>query len=89
MFTTRMARLRKRMIDTGTDLVVIGPTSSMVWLAGLSPHGDERPVVLIVSQDFAGFIMPALNAESARQHTDLPFFTWSDADGATAHLPRC
>jgi hypothetical protein len=42
MFTTRMARLRERMTETGTDLVVIGPTSSMVWLAGLSPHGDER-----------------------------------------------
>jgi Xaa-Pro dipeptidase len=89
MFTTRMARLRERMTETGTDLVVIGPTSSMVWLAGLSPHGDERPVMLMVSKDFAGFLIPVLNVDSARQHTDLPFFSWSDdagPDGALAAL---
>jgi Xaa-Pro dipeptidase len=28
--------------------------------------------------------MPVLEAESARQHTDLPFHTWSDEDGAQA-----
>jgi len=26
-------------------------------------------------------LMPALNAEGTRPHTDLPFFPWSDADG--------
>ena len=86
MFTTRMARLRERMTETGTDLVVIGPSSSMVWLTGLSPHGDERPVMLMVSRDFAGFLIPALNVDSARQHTDLPFFPWSDGDGPDGAL---
>lgn len=86
MFTTRMARLRERMTETGIDLVVIGPSSSMVWLTGLSPHGDERPVMLMVSRDFAGFLIPALNVDSARQHTDLPFFPWSDSDGSHGAL---
>ena len=84
--TTRLANLRTRMTDTGTDLVVIGPSSHMLYLADLSPHGDERPVFLMVSQSFAGFLMPALNADSARQHTDLPFFPWTDADGPAAAL---
>jgi Xaa-Pro dipeptidase len=51
---------------------------------GLHPHGDERPLLLCVSQSYAGFLMPVLEAESARQHTDLPFHTWSDEDGAQA-----
>ena len=84
--TTRMANLRGRMAATDTDLVVIGPSSHMLYLADLSPHGDERPVLLMVSQSYAGFLMPALNVDSARQHTDLPFFPWTDADGPAAAL---
>src|SRR5215217_8655255 len=84
--TTRMSALRARMAATATDLVVIGPSSHMLYLADLSPHGDERPVLLMVSPTFAGFLMPALNVDSARQHTDLPFFPWTDADGPAAAL---
>ncbi|SFV35052.1 Xaa-Pro aminopeptidase [Devosia crocina] len=86
--TTRMANLRHRMAETSTDLVAIGPSSHMRWLADLSPHGDERPVMLLVSQTFAGFLMPALNVDSSRQHTDLPFFPWTDADGPGAALEQ-
>lgn len=82
----RLENLRARMAQTNTDLVVIGPSSHMVYLADLSPHGDERPVLLMVSATFAGFLMPALNVDSARQHTDLPFFPWADADGPHAAL---
>lgn len=84
--TTRLANLRARMAATATDLVVIGPSSHMVYLADLSPHGDERPVMLLISQTFAGFLMPALNVDSSRTHTDLPFFPWNDADGPDAAL---
>lgn len=84
--TTRMEALRARMQATATDLVAIGPSSHMLWLADLSPHGDERPVLLLVSQTYAGFLMPALNVDSARQHTELPFFPWADADGPSAAL---
>jgi Xaa-Pro dipeptidase len=86
--SARMAKLRQRMSDTKTDLVVIGPSSHMTYLADLSPHGDERPVMLLVSKDFAGFLMPALNADSSRQHTDLPFFSWADAEGPNAALDQ-
>ena len=86
ILTTRLAALRARMAATHTDLVVIGPSSHMLYLADLAPHGDERPVMLMVSPSFAGFLMPALNVDSARQHTDLPFFPWADADGPAAAL---
>ncbi|MGV8854703.1 MAG: M24 family metallopeptidase [Devosia sp.] len=84
--TTRLAKLRARMAATDTDLVVIGPSSHMLYLADLAPHGDERPVLLLVSASFAGFLMPILNVDSSRQHTDLPFFPWADADGPAAAL---
>ena len=45
---------------TNTDLVVIGPSSHMVYLAETEPHGDERPVLLMISPTFAGFLMPSL-----------------------------
>ena len=86
MTEDRLARLRARMAATGTDIVVLGPSSHMVWLSGLSPHGDERPVLLIVGKDHAGFLMPALNVDSSRLVTDLPFYPWADADGPQAAL---
>ncbi|HEY8594759.1 MAG TPA: Xaa-Pro peptidase family protein [Devosiaceae bacterium] len=88
ILSERMQRLRARMAKTGTDLVVIGPSSHMQWLADLSPHGDERPVMLMVSRTFAGFLMPALNVDSSRQKTDLPFFAWSDDEGPNAALEK-
>ncbi|MFT7508728.1 MAG: Xaa-Pro dipeptidase [Sulfitobacter sp.] len=88
IFNDRLARLRVRMAEVGTDLVALGPTSHMAWLSGADPHGDERPVLLLVSASFAGFLMPALNANSVRQATDLPFETWTDEDGPSAALER-
>ncbi|WP_404405286.1 M24 family metallopeptidase [Pelagibacterium halotolerans] len=85
-YSDRLARLRDTMKATGTDLVALGPSSHMIWLSGVSPHGDERPVLLLVSQDYAGFLMPALNADAARKATDLPFETWGDAEGPNAAL---
>lgn len=84
--TDRLTRLRTLMAETGTDLVALGPTSHMRWLAGLDPHGDERPVLLIVSQTYAGVLMPSLNADSARNATDLPFHTWTDDAGPAKAL---
>lgn len=84
--TSRLERVQARMAETGTDLIAVGPSSHLVWLLGLSPHGDERPVMLIATPRKAAILMPALNADSQRPHTDLPFFTWADADGPNAAL---
>lgn len=83
----RIARLRQRMSDTGTDLVAVGPSSHMQWLLGLNPHGDERPVMALVTVDQVGVLMPKLNAEAARaQCSDIPFYEWCDSDGPQGAL---
>src|SRR5690349_8552762 len=84
--SSRLERAQARMADTSTDLLVVGPSSHLVWLLGLSPHGDERPVMLIATPSKSAILMPALNADSQRGLTDLPFFTWADADGPNAAL---
>lgn len=86
IYHSRMTRLRQRMSDTGVDLVVAGPSSHMMWLTGLNPHGDERPVMMMISATSAGFLIPGLNADSARQKTELPFFCWDDANGPNQAL---
>lgn len=87
-FAARLDNLRKLMARTGTDLVALGPSSHMAWLTGVDPHGDERPVLLLVSAGFAGFLMPALNLDATRKSSDLPMFAWSDAEGPDAALAK-
>ena len=85
-FDLRLSSLRRTMAETATDLVVLGPSAHMLWLSGVSPHGDERPVLLVVTPDKAAFLMPKLNADAARKDTALPFFAWSDDEGPSAAL---
>jgi len=81
---TRLQNLRRTMAAEAVDLVALGPGAHLAWLTGTRPHADERPLLLCVTQSYAGFLMPALEAESARQHTDLPFHTWRDDEGPGA-----
>lgn len=83
---TRLDSLRSKMVATGTDLVALAPGAHMRWLLGFAPHPDERPCILLVSPDAAGFVMPALNATDARQHTELPFWEWKDDAGPDSAL---
>ena len=85
---TRLARLRTRMAETGTDLLALGPGAHMHWLAGFTPHADERPCLMLIGADNAGFLRPTLNTAGARQHSDLPFWEWSDDAGPVAALDR-
>ena len=81
MNTLRLERLQAHLADAGTDLLVLAPGAHMRWLLGFAPHPDERLCVLLVSPTQAGFVMPALNAQDVRQHVDLPFAEWDDAEG--------
>ena len=84
--TDRLTALRGVMKNQNVDLVVLGPGAHLAWLLGVRPHGDERPLLFCISQSYAGFLMPVLEADSARQHTDMPFYTWNDEDGPEAAL---
>ncbi len=82
----RLERLRDAMARENVDVVALGSGTHLAWLFDLRPHGDERPLVAVVTQTGAAVLMPILEAESARTQTDLPFFTWDDADGPDAAL---
>lgn len=81
---TRIERLRAVMREQSVDLVALGAGAHLAWLTGLRPHADERPLLLCITQSYAGFLMPALEVDSARQHTDLPFHSWGDDVGPDA-----
>lgn len=83
---SRLDRLRSLMAETGTALVALAPGAHLRWLLGFAPHPDERPCLLLIGAGRAAFLMPALNAADARQHTDLPFCEWDDAVGPDAAL---
>ncbi len=84
----RIAQLQGRMRQSQIGLAVIGPTSNLLWLTGLRPHGDERPMLLIVGPSKAGLLIPAVNAASQRAQTGLPFYSWSDSEGPLAALRK-
>lgn len=81
---SRLSQLRAEMQAQSVDLVALGPGAHLEWLLGLHPHGDERPLLFCATQTGAAFLMPALEAQSLRQHTDLPFVTWTDDQGPSA-----
>ena len=80
----RLHKLRESMQSEQVDLVALGPGAHLTWLTNVRPHADERPLLYCVTQNYAGFLMPGLEADSARQQTDSAFHTWDDAEGPTA-----
>ncbi|MEM8917193.1 MAG: aminopeptidase P family protein, partial [Pseudomonadota bacterium] len=82
--TDRLEALREKMREEGVDFVALGPGAHLRWLLGVRPHADERPLLACVTAKDAGFLMPALEAESARTQTDLPFYSWADDQGPKA-----
>jgi Xaa-Pro aminopeptidase len=85
-YTERRRRAGQELARQGLDLLVIGPGENMTYLLGFHPHPDERPCLLLLTPDDEAFLMPELNAEEARQHTDVPMETYSDANGPEAAL---
>jgi len=79
-----LTQLRATMVAENIDFLAIGPGAHLQWLTGMHPHADERPLLLGLTQHYAGILMPALESESARGQTDLPFHAWSDDEGPNA-----
>lgn len=85
-FERRTQSLRARMMDAGVDLVALGPTSNMRYLAGFVPHPDERLCLLLISPGAVQAVVPKLNAEEWAAHVDLSLHTWADDVGPEAAL---
>ncbi|MGP9818525.1 M24 family metallopeptidase [Salinarimonas sp. NSM] len=77
----RIARLRETMAARDVDLVALAPGAHMHWLLGWHPHPDERLTFVLVGREAAAVVVPSVNAEDMRAHTDLPCVTWKDEDG--------
>ena len=82
----RLTALRDTMREENADLLALGPGTHMQWLLGFFPHPDERPCLLLVGQNGETFLMPSINAEGSREHTDISMHSWNDADGPGAAL---
>jgi hypothetical protein len=78
--------LQSMLRQNRVDAVALGPGPQMAYVANVRPHADERPCLLVVTPTGAAFLMPELNAEEMRRQTDLPFFTYADADGPQTAL---
>ncbi len=77
----KIDKLRVKMKEQNVDLIVLSPGANLNWLLGVNPHADERPLLFFLTLSGSAFLMPELEAESARQHTDIKFYNWSDASG--------
>ncbi len=77
----KVERLRVKMKEQNVDLIVLSPGANLNWLLEMNPHSDERPVLFFLTLSDSAFLMPELEAKSARQHTDIKFYHWSDAYG--------
>lgn len=85
-YEARRKRVQQRLQEQSIGLLALGPTENMTYLLGFHPHADERPCLLLLTPTACGFLMPELNAEASRQHTDLELTTYADADGPSRAL---
>ncbi len=77
----RLTRLQESMVEAGVDLVAIGPTVNMRYLAGYASYPDERLCLLLVSPENAVILTPALNAGDFEAYTDFRLYRWTDSEG--------
>jgi Xaa-Pro aminopeptidase len=77
----RLELLRAQMKRGNVDLVALGPSAHVQYLLDYTPYPDERLCLLLIGPTHEAFVMPALNANAVRAHTDIEFFTWEDAVG--------
>jgi len=84
--TDRLTRTRAQMKAAGVELLSLPPGDDLFYLLGYSPHADERPCYLFLTASDAVFLVPELNAGQARGQVELPFLTYTDAEGPAAAL---
>jgi len=82
----KLARLRTQMQKEQVDLVALGPGAHIQWILDYHPYPDERMCLLLIGPNHQAFVMPVLNADAVREHTDIEFFTWGDAEGYSSAL---
>ena len=85
----RVEALQASMHEHGTDLVVVGPTSSMRYLTGYRPMAVERITVLLVTHDAVAMIMPYFDVDEFKEATGLDaVFEWADKQGPSEAIEQ-
>src|SRR5262245_48049004 len=85
----RLAALRRKMRETGLDLVALAPSDNLRYVVGFAPLYDERACMLLVTADAALVLMPSLNARQASAEApELGLVTWDDDEGPVDALRR-
>jgi Xaa-Pro dipeptidase len=80
----KINRLTPIMKKNQMDLMVIGPSSDLEYLTGLSPHPDERFMGLFIFSDNRYFyISPEIYYEETRDYlgNEADIFIWNDNSG--------
>jgi len=86
--TTRLEALQHHMRRAGVHLTAIAPTSNMRYLLGFSPLADERPCLLLITDEATRLVVPELNADQVEARADVRAMRWSDDVGAGGALVR-
>ena len=82
-----LKHLRKLMQDNSLESMAIVPGPNIAYLTGLEFHLSERPVVLILEQDNATFILPELESPKISK-LDVDSITYDDKDGPEGAFKR-
>ena len=75
-----IGKLRKLMSEKSLSALVVVPGPNMSYLTGSKFHLSERPVVLILEQERATFILPELESSKV-SNLGLELMTYNDETG--------
>lgn len=85
----RVEALQASMHEHETDLVVVGPTSSMRYLTGYRPMAVERITVLLVALEAVAMVMPYFDVDEFKEATGLDaVFEWADKQGPSEAIEQ-
>ena len=75
-----IGKLRKLMSEKSLSALVVVPGPNMSYLTGSKFHLSERPVVLILEQERATFILPELESSKV-SNLEIELITYNDETG--------
>lgn len=87
----QLGKITQLMTRINADVYIIGPSSGLEYLTGISPYADERFKALFIMKEGEHFyIAPELYYEETRellgQEEDI--FIWSDTDGFLSAIKK-
>jgi Xaa-Pro aminopeptidase len=82
-----LTKLRKLMLQEGTDAIIIGPSASFLQLLGRNANLTERMIALVVTHENAHVVVPRLQ-EPLYTHLPVERVVWDEHEDPTAAACR-